>query len=214
MSAWDSPIITVSTGRLNTVNETIIGGQATLGTRSRFAGQLGKTVWFDSQQILNMYDPTIGTLYAGRYRYVRRRSADDNSPALGVGKLVFWDTTVTGGLTKYQVTSDEDLSSSSNAVFMAGVAICDIDPGSYGFICDMGLVYCRYRSVLTIGAAVGQAVYASGAGDTGSDQGTVDNLTTDATSIPNQRYLGTAVELPVAAGLKLVFLNMKNTLFP
>ncbi len=214
MSAWESPIIRISTGFLNTVNETVIANQAGIAGFSKFAGQLGKTLWVDSSQIAALFNSAIGTLYAGRYRYVRRRAADDNSPALGVGKIVFWDSTVTGGLANYQITSDENLSSTANAVLMAGIAIGDIDPGSYGFIQDMGLVNVKFRSVLTASGAPGIDVYAAAVGDTGSDQGTADVLTTDSTAVANQRYLGNAIGTPAGSSLTQVLLNMKNTLLP
>lgn len=204
---WESPIIRVSTGRLNTVNETIIGGQATLGSRSRYAGQLGKHLFIDATQIATMFDSTVGTLYGGRYRYVRRRAADDNSPAMAAGKIAFWDTTVTSWQEAFQVTADENLSSADNAVMIAGIFIGNIAPGSYGFICDLGLVAVRFRSVLTAAGAIGSRVYAAGAGDVGADQGTADVLTTDSTSLANARYLGRAIAAPSAGSLTNVLLD-------
>jgi hypothetical protein len=210
---WESPILRVN-GYLNTANDDVIAGGTSIGTRSRYAGQLGKHVFYDSSQISTMFLASVGTLYAGRYRYVRVRATDDSSPAMTPGRLCFWDTTVTNWRTKYQVTRDENLSSVDNAVMLAGVFIGNIEPGNYGFICDWGVVDVRYRTVLTTAAAIGNRVYATGAGDTGFDQGTVDTITTDATSLPNSRYLGVAIELPVAAGLKPIFLSEIRNYLP
>ena len=204
---WESPIIRVSTGLLNTVNDTVIGGSASIGSRSRYAGQLGKHLFVSPEQIGTMYSAAVGTLYAGRYRYVRIRDEDDSSPALGVGKLLFWDTTLTNWQNFYQVTRDENLSSADNAVMIAGVYVGGPSNGNYGFICDGGLVNIRFRAVLTTAGAIGSRVYAAGAGDTGADQGTADVLTTDSTSLANARYLGRAIAAPSGGGLSLVAMD-------
>jgi len=212
MSAWESPIIRISR-QLNNTNDAIIGGNSSgAAGSSRFAGQLGCHVWFGPNQIAQMTDTTVGTLYPGRFRYVRIRATDDDSPALTPGKLVFWDTTITNWQAKYQVTRDENLSSVDNAVMIAGVYLGGIEPGNYGFIQDLGMVDVRFRSVLTAAGAIGSRVYAAGAGDTGDDQGTADVLTTDATSLPNARYLGTAITAPGAGALDTIFLGFHNIL--
>ena len=177
-------------------------------TRSRFAGQLGKHVWFGPEQISQVFSSAIGTLYPGRFRYVRLRATDDASPALGVGKLVFWDTTITNWQTLFQVTRDENLSSVDNAVMIAGVYIgSPTTNGNYGFIQDAGMVNVRFRSVLTAAGAIGSRVYAAGAGDLGADQGTADVLTTDSTSLANARFLGRAVTAPSGGGLSTILLD-------
>lgn len=206
MNAWESPIIRISTGFLNTVNDDVIANQAGLGSLSKFAGQLGKQLYVSQEQIAQLMNTSIGTLYGGRYRYVRRRATDDSSPALGAGKIAFWDTTLTNWQTLFQVTTDENLSSNSNAVMRAGIFINNIEPGNYGFIQDLGEVYVRFRAVLTTAGAIGSPVYAAGAGDTGLDQGTLDVLTTDSTALANERFMGFAVEAPAAAALKRIIL--------
>lgn len=216
---WESNIIRVTTGRLNTVNDQYIGGAPagsiglTTGT-SQYAGQLGKALWFgpQSDQIGVMFDSSVGTLYGGRYRYVRMRDGDDDSPAVGVGQILFWDTTVTNWQQAYQVTRDENLSSSDNAVMIAGIYLGGFTGGNYGFIQDMGMVNIRFRSVLTVAGAIGARAYAAGTGDVGSDQGTADVLTTDATSLPNARYLGNCVTAPSGGGLAQVLLNLHSVI--
>jgi len=88
----------------------------------------------------------------------------------------------------------------------AGIFINNIEPGKYGFIQDLGEVYVRFRSVLTTAGAIGSPVYAAAAGDIGLDQGTLDVLTTDSTSVANERFMGYAVEAPTASGLKRILL--------
>jgi hypothetical protein len=51
------------------------------------------------------------------------------------------------------VTRDENLSSTANAVMIAGIYIGGPEPGDYGFICDSGLVKIKFRAVLATGAA-------------------------------------------------------------
>lgn len=210
MSAWESPIIRVTSGQLNTVNDTVIGGMSGITGVSKFAGQLGKTLWVSPDQIGTMYKSSIGTLYGGRYRYVRMRTEDIDSPAVQVGQILFWDTTLTSWQTLYQVTRDENLSSADNAVMTAGVYLGGFTGGNYGFIQDLGMVPVKFRSVLTTAGAIGSRVFAAGAGDSGSDQGTADVLTTDSTSLANARYLGNAVTAPSANSLTPVLLGFHN----
>lgn len=212
MSAWESQIMRVTTGLLNTVNDTVIGGQQGITGVSKFSGQLGKTITFTPDQISLMFDSTVGTLYGGRFRYVKMRADDDDSPALTPGKILFWDTTVSSWHTAYQVTRDENLSSADNAVCIAGIYLGGFEAGNYGFIQDLGMVPVRMRAVLTASGAIGSRVYAAGTGDTGDDQGTGDVLTTDATSLANKRYLGWAPAAPVASALTNVVLDFTNVL--
>ena len=207
---WESPIIRVTTGRLNTVNDNVIGGVESIGGRARFAGQLGKHLWVDPDSIDNMHDSSIGTLYGGRYRYVRMRGLDADSPVTAVGQVLFWDTTLTNWQTRYQVTREADLSSVDNAIMIAGVYIGGFDTDNYGFIQDLGMVPVLLRAVLTVAGAIGSRVYV--ADSVGADEGLGDVLTTDSLSVTNARYLGPAVTAPVATELDDVLLNFNNAL--
>jgi hypothetical protein len=213
MQAWESQIIRISTGRLNTVNDTVIGGIAGISGVSKYAGQLGKTVTFGNDQIANMYSSSVGTIPGGgRFRYVKMRAADDDSPALTPGKILFWDTTVTNWATAYQVTRDVNLSSAQNGVMVAGIYLGGFEPGNYGFIQDMGFARVRFQSVLTAAGAIGSPVYVGAAADTGDDQGTADVLSTDSTALANLRHLGVAVAAPTGGQLQDVLLNFFNAL--
>ncbi len=207
---WESPIIRVTTGRLNTVNDTVAGGVESIGSRAKFAGQLGKHLWVGPDSIDNMHDSSIGTLYGGRYRYVRMRAGDADSPVTAVGQILFWDTTLTNWQTRYQVTREADLSSADNAIMIAGVYIGGFDTDNYGFIQDLGMVPVLFRAVLTAAGAIGSRVYV--ADDAGADEGLGDVLTTDSLSVTNARYLGPAVTAPVATELDAVLLNFNNAL--
>lgn len=208
---WESPIIRVTTGRLNTVNDDVIGGSPSIGSRSRFAGMLGKHLWLAPEQIDNMYDSSVGTLYGGRFRYVRLRSTDATSPALSVGQILFWDTTITNWQTRYQVTRDADLSSPTlNAIFIAGIYLGTLAAGNYGFIQDLGMVPIQFRASLTVAGVIGSLCYA--ADSAGADEGDADVLTADATAVANQRFLGAAVTAPSDGSLTPVLLDFQNAL--
>ncbi len=210
MSAWDSPIIRVSTGRLSTVNGALIGGvSGNAAGFSKYAGQLGKTVWFNTDQMPSMFDSTVGTLYMGRYRYVRMRDGDDDSPAVAIGQILYWDTVVANWESAYQVTRDSNLSSVDEGVMIAGIYLGTLTGGNYGFIQDLGEASVLFRASLTVAGAIGSRVYDAGAG-AGVDEGLADVLTADATSLINAHYLGAAVNAPVAATLSRVLLNFNN----
>ncbi len=208
---WESPIIRIN-GKLNTVDDNVIGGAESIGGRSRFAGQLGKHVWFDPTMIDAMQDTSIGTLYGGRYRYVRMRGADTDSPALQVGQVLFWDTTITDWQKKYQVTRDADLSSADNAIMIAGVYLGGFATDNYGFIQDLGMVPVMFVASLTAAGAIGSRVYVADSANIATDEGLGDVLTTDATSVVDARKLGRAVTAPAADTASAVLLDFDNAL--
>ncbi len=210
--SWGNQIIRISTGRLNTVNDNLIGGvSGGAAGFSKYAGMLGKTVEFDTSQIANMFDSAIGTLFMGRYRYVRMRGADDDSPVTAVGQILFWDTVVASWESAYQVTRDSNLSSSAESVLIAGIYIGGFDTDNYGFIQDLGEATVQFRGTLTAAGAIGSSCYAGGVG-AGVDEGLADVLTTDSTAVANSRQLGIAVTAPSNGGTAKVLLDFHNAL--
>lgn len=213
MQAWESPIIRVSTGLLNTVNDTVIGNQAGITGASKFAGQLGKQLFVSQEQIGQMFSSAIGTVYGGGFRYVRARAAD--TPAYTVGEILFWDTTVTSWQSAYQVTREEDLSSVANAIMIAGIYLGGFTAGNYGFIQEVGIVPVKFRGTLTAAGAIGSAVYAAAAGD-GVDEGYADVLasgnptTFSDLGLLQSRFLGNAVAAPDNGSLTNVVLRFQQ----
>ena len=215
MSAWESPILRVTSGQLNNVNDTVIGGQPALGGLSKYAGQLGKTLWVDPSQIGAMYNSSIGTLYGGRFRYVRFRAADagDYVP----GQIVFWDTTVDDWTSAYQVTENETLSSALGAMMIGGIFLGGTEPGNYGIIQDLGIVPVQFASALTGTPGIGVPTYAAAMG-AGANEGFADVLAganpTDFSDIGllQSRFLGNAVTLPANNSLTNVILRFQNVL--
>ena len=51
---WNSSIVRISSGTINKVNDTIIGGVAAPSGVSRFAGQLGQPVWLDDGETIRV----------------------------------------------------------------------------------------------------------------------------------------------------------------
>jgi len=206
---WNSSIIRMSTGLINTVNDAVIGGSAGISGASKFAGQLGAPIWIDDAAL--MYSSTIGTVYGGRFRYVRLAAA---ASAVARGQIVFWDISVADNL--FQVTTVES-GSVPGAQLRAGVVLNpNWTAGNYSFIQDVGPTYVKFRATLTaVPAGVGVSVYAAAAG-AGADNGLADvvNSADPATfsdvGLLQNRYLGSAIELPTNGGTKLVNLNLMN----
>jgi len=185
MQAWESSIIRVSTGLLNTVNDTVIANQSGITGQSKFGGQLGKLLAVSQEQIGLMFSAAVGTLYGGVYQYVKL-ATDLGTPAPEVGQMLFWDTSA--GIGSFVVTDTKD---ETNTPTPAGVYIGGPDAGNYGFIFKAGLCYLLFGA-LTAGAATGQGIVVTAAG-------LADNNTP-----VNPIYVGWAYDLPVALSLKRV----------
>lgn len=207
--SWDSPIIRISAGAINAVNDTVIGGVAGISGVSKYAGQLGKPVWLDDSQLV--FKSSIGTVFGGRFRYVRLAAA---ATAVVVGQIVFWDISVADNL--YQVTTSE-AGSTPGAQLRAGIVLnSGWSAGNYSFIQDVGPTFVQFRSALsTAPAGVGVAVYCAAAG-AGANNGFADTISaagatvfSDVTLMQN-RYLGSAIQLPTNGGLKLTNVNFMN----
>lgn len=193
MNAWESPIIRVSTGLLNTVNDDVIGGQSGLGSRSKFAGQLGKILTVSSEQISQMYSSAIGTLYAGLYQYVQFAS---DVGTIAAGQLVYWDETES--LNEFIVTDDVD-STTANYQSFAGFALNAVDAGNYGFIQIAGVATGRYVASITGTKATGRPVMGSVA-----TSGRIDVIDAAITGATQNNFLGWAISLPADGALGTV----------
>ncbi len=213
-TAWESPIMRVTTGKLNTVNDTVIGGVEKIEGSGipRYGGMLGKHLWVSPDNIDAMFDPTVGDLFGGRYRYVRLRAADSAAPP--VGQCVFWDISLTDWQKQYQVTGVNDLTpNTASSVLTAGVYLGGIGLGNFGFIQDLGMADVLAASAFTDTAAIGSRMYL----DTAEDglMESIDQIVSAATDILTlslKQYLGIAVELPVVDTVTQVLLGFDNAL--
>lgn len=189
MSGPFSQIIIVSTGCLNSVNDTVIANQAGISGESKFKGQLGKILHVAQDQIAMLTDTSVGTLFGGTFQYVKL--ADNlGTPAPVIGQMLFWDTSEAIG--DFVVTDTKDETAVPNP---AGVYIGGAEAGNYGFIQTSGQVYGKFKASITNVPSTGQGLVVT-------SLGFFDNDTP-----VNPIYVGWAVELPVNFALKKVQLN-------
>lgn len=210
MSRFDSPIVRLTTGLIDTINDTVIGGIQGISGVSRFAAQLGQGFWLDDSNIL-WNSATPG--YGGHFRYVKLSAA---SSAVVRGQLVFWDVVSapnTAGV--FQVTTLET-GSADGAMKAAGIVLNPAwTAGKFSVIQDIGLCYTKFRAVLTAAGANGSRVFAAAVG-AGVDNGLADVIDSANPALFSDvskmlgRYLGVAWEAPAGAGLKRVDLNIHN----
>lgn len=197
-------------GYINQINDAAIGDQpAPPFGPSPFAGQLGKVIDLDSDNL--RANPAVGTVYGGSFQYVQMKANATANPV--VGQLVFWDPDVVNN--EYVVTTLES-GSADNAIFVAGVVLSNVwTPGNYSVIQIDGPTFVKFRGTLTSAGAIGSRVYAAGVG-AGVDNGFADVLSSSNpalvsdVSLMQGRYVGSAIQAPTNAGLKLVNVDLKN----
>lgn len=189
---WESPIIRVTTGFLNTVDDTVIGGQAGLGSTSKFGGQLGKLLAVSQSEIAQLSKASVGTLYGGVYQYVQFNEGD-TVPV--IGQAAFW---LVGSDAEDFIVSTDSNGGASTTPQPAGIFINVPTAGNYCFIQKAGIATVKYKSGLTIAASTGQAVIAG-------SNGLADTITAAGSNVP--QVIGTAWTLPVSNDLALVSLS-------
>lgn len=192
MSAWESPIIRVSTGLLNTVNDSVIANQEGITGVSKFGGQLGKMLAVSQEQIGQMFSSTIGTLYAGVYQYVQFNPGD-TVPVRG--QAAYW---LAGSDVEDFIVSTDSNGGNTTTPTPAGVFISVPTAGNYCFIQKAGVATVIYKNGLTIAAATGQAIIAL-------SDGTFDTITAGGSNLP--QFVGYAWTLPVSNSRALVQLT-------
>lgn len=203
MPAFETNLGTISTGRLNTVNESVIANAPSIGGRSRRAGQLGCRLGFNQSSIVPVQDPNVGTLYAGIYQYVH---LDPAATEPVIGGLCYWNPDEAVG--DYIVTNDSAVVTDPNdGAALAGVFINVITPGNYGFIQVLGLASVLYTDPVS-DAAIGNVVYAVAAGSPGATL--LSDVDDGLVGFP--LVVGWSASLPVAATLGLVQLSIAQRL--
>lgn len=201
----ESKIIRISTGKLNTVNDSTPGAPVTSGTgAAQYQGQLGAKVIFGPDEV--KYSSAIGTLYGGVYQYVRFRTTATAAPARGL--IAFWDISVAENL--YQVTNDE--SGVLGAQGWAGIVLNAVTRGYYGFIQIEGKASILFRAIISaVGPAIGDPVYCAGIGAGEPAVADVIRSAVPATladvSQMSERYLGVAEVAPINSTISAVQLR-------
>lgn len=122
-----SDVVQITTGKLNTVNDTYPGGGTDApGLRQN---QLGAALQLNADQALQVSDTTVGTLYAGVYQYVKFYVSQSGTTKKG--GPVYWQDT-----DNFIVTADVP----TGAPGFAGVALSVVTKGNCGFILVEGKV--------------------------------------------------------------------------
>lgn len=162
MQAFESSIIRVNTGYLNTVADTVPGGttsgMAGTGGNPKFGGQLGKQLAVSTEMIAQLQNTSVGTLYAGVYQYVRM-ALDLGTPEPVIGQALWWD--LTADPDEFVVT---DTDTTTAAPQCAGVYIGGPAAGEYGFIQIAGVVRVKIAASLTNVGQSGQGLSPNSAG--------------------------------------------------
>ncbi len=209
MSHYDSPIVRLTTGFIDNINDAVIGGIKGISGVSKFAGQLGQGFWLDDSMIL-WKSATPG--YGGHFRYVQLAS---NAGAVVRGQGVFWSAIAAPGNTAIQTVTTAESGSSDTGMQLAGIVLnASWAAGNYSVIQDIGITYLQFRATLTAAGALGSRVFESASG--GADLGFFDvidsanpTLFSDVSKMMG-RYAGVAQEAPTNGGLKRVNLSLRN----
>lgn len=167
-----------------------------------YFGMVGGKMFIDGVEALRLSKSSIGTLYGGVYQMVLFKEAVIR------GQVVYWDEAVNASL--YQVTTNEDAVGVGTAAGnnKAGVALCTVSAGYYGFIQISGQASFKFAAVLSGAGAIGSQVYLAALND---DLGTADvindnvsNPTWNDVAEMQAHYIGTAVTAPAAGAVSLV----------
>ncbi len=115
---------------INEVNDPVIG--QTVSDGQEYAGQLGAVLNLSAAEALKLSKTSVGTLYAGRYQYVRFLAAQVGTTKKG--GPVYWSDP-----DNYVVDADAALS----GLGFAGVALNVVTKGNYGWILTRGKCECQ-----------------------------------------------------------------------
>lgn len=119
-----------TTGYLNTVNDPL-PGQSVTPSAQTYPGQVGAVQILNAAQALKLSYTATGTLYAGTYQYVRFYASQSGTTV--VGGPVYWQDP-----DNFVVTAD----AATSGLGFAGVALCVVDKGNYGWILVSGKCQC------------------------------------------------------------------------
>ena len=213
MSRFDSPIVRLTTGFIDNINDVVIAGKPDFGTSttvSKNAGQLGQGFWLDDSA-LQWNSATPG--YGGHFRYVLLSAA---STAVVRGQLVFYDVITAQNTAGVMTVTTLETGSADGAMMIAGVVLNPAwTAGRYSVIQDSGICYVKFRGTLTAAGALGSRVFAAAVG-AGADNGLSDVVDSGAAAAISDvskmtgRYLGIAEEAPTSGGLKRVDLALRR----
>lgn len=186
---YNNPIVRVSTGKINTVNDVACGGGS--ADRPLAEGQLGQEVTFTEAEAQKI----DSALHAGTYKYVRFKAGSTASNAKG--QVVVWDDP-----DSFVVTPDVAAASSG---LQAGVTLNAVSKGQYGFVQVDGLATVLCNASVG-GTTAGDLAVVDATAPTVSAIADATAASTD-TALEVKRIIGTFVEAPANGALKLVALK-------
>lgn len=186
-------VLHLTTNFLNTQNDAYAGGG---GDAAYAPGQLLKTKRLTNAQALALSKTTIGTLYAGIYQYVLLLSTATQAAVLG--NACFWKTAsdYINGI----VSSDGGATVEGR---FAGVFICVITKGNYGWIQVEGMASCAFKSSVS-DTTDGNAVRVT---TTTFTFDSVADATANATYGTSKGVVGTAMEAAASSTVSRVLLK-------
>lgn len=186
----------LTTPYLNTQVDVDPGGAGANAGVGYAPGQLLKTKRLTNAQALALSKTSIGTLYAGIYQYVQTLSTMTQAAVLG--NACFWKTAAdyTNGI----VSSDGGATVEGR---FAGVFICVIAKGSYGWIQVDGMASCAFRSSVA-DTTDGNAVRVT---TTTFTFDSVADATSNATYGTTKGVVGTAMEAAANSTVSRVLLK-------
>lgn len=181
-------------GFLNSIDDAVIGGIAnTLTGASYFGGQLGDRFTLSHAMALQCSDPAVGTLYGGKYQYVKTKAGSTAAPARGL--IAFWDD-----MDDYVVTPDAP----TGTACIAGVYIGAPTKGQYCYIQTGGLASVKFAADITKATPASQDFVIVGAGTNLAD--VIEDATT-LTSVEMRSALGNCSGVPTTNAINLVQLR-------
>lgn len=193
----------VTTGYLNTVNDPAPGVPLTSPSGSivqSYDGQVGGKLTLDTKAALALSLTTIGTLYAGVYMYVKFKS--DSTATVARGNIVFWSD-----MANYEVTPDV---TATTASLVAGIGICVVTKGQYGFIQVAGKASVLFGTVTKGAPAIGDLVSVIA---TPLAKGDVILDATALTSPLAKLVIGVSIEAAASDTIKTVLLMGSKPIF-
>ncbi len=195
---WEQPFARETTGLLNTVNDTVAGGESSISGAARYAAIVGQRIYQD--HLSARYSTTAPqlSLYGGGFQYVQSKTGSTAAPAVGVP--AFWSD-----FENYIVTPD---TTTTNVAKFAGVYLNAISKGNWGFIQIKGKVYALFRSTITAATPAD--------GDLITIDYTTSGLFDDPTQSTSVTYalmktvVGVALGAPVTNTTNLILLRYGN----
>ena len=121
----------ITTGLLNTVNDSGAGGNNTSSSAGLAPGQVGDEIVLNAAQALALSDTTVGTLYEGTYKYVQFYVSQSGTTVKG--GPVYWQDP-----DNFVVTADVP----TGFLGFAGVAISVPTKGNFAWIQIEGKANC------------------------------------------------------------------------